>query len=718
MPRILLHLVLLIIFGLVSACTTSPARSVQYKDCWDGASLPVSDRCPQELIEALEYKVLTWGGGDNYAGDNHDYVHNVDLKGVARNSAGLLAVEAEKPVSLEYWIGREIFAEDYTTEVAPALAAELTQAELSETDFLIEAQFICSICNWRDNQNVRMPIRFDAEQARTTPIQFAFTPTLDDPDFTQVDGQYQPGVTVVLWECGRRLDEFHVPISVASNMDSNEQGAEEAEFSDTWTKTGLDQSRNHETPPDIELKIEDTRAGAVITSVRICNEELVEEVNAQLVANSALFRVSLGQSVSSDTRLASVGELLERLVDTYIELSCLTMPMTASNKMYREAFEERISRRNCHRTLSLGRKWSSRRAEAKIANEEIYRIGSSLYSELFSLNSDARRLMTILAEITHAKIASNNPPLRLRIFSPVARIPTQLLHPPLDADAVNPTSTSSPRYFGLIFDIADIHIAPGYENDVSNDNEYAQESAVIAGYRGGLPSSVSFGEDCDRSWDQVAYQSCRHYQAVKDILTNNRNVRSEAPQALRGEGRRPGYLVEPAAVSAEAFIESLEANAAQARLIWGYLHGKTRYDEEDFSPIKSAEARIMFSTNGFDQFRPRYLRRLVGASSARLFKARPIVGFIACETGAPVIGGTSGRTFTNAFLRAGAQGVITSEAEVDSKTADIFGQRFLRYVFGEEGHQPSYAMFLTRRAIYEEYGGNLWPLLFNYTGGH
>ena len=160
--------------------------------------------------------------------------------------------------------------------------------------------------------------------------------------------------------------------------------------------------------------------------------------------------------------------------------------------------------------------------------------------------------------------------------------------------------------------------------------------------------------------------------------------------------------------------------------IWAYTHGKTRYDDVSslYAPIGVSPRLIFRIADPGDEmarddvFLPTRLRALASESDYGLvFTSHPLVVLIACETGIPG-GGTSGQTFAGKFINAGAFGVITTEAEIHDETADAFGKILMQAFARGDGTPPSSAVLEARRRIYQETEGNLWPLLFHYTGSH
>lgn len=628
--------------------------------------------------------------------------HRARFKAPAVVGDGVVHALPDISVTVAYAIGAPL-ADEVSREANPALRALLRRRP---TDLMV--QFKCSVCDGEDSAFALMPLRYNERLEEWGPVEFTFTPRMAPAGADAPPLGEAPGVTFVVWRGGVPFDEFHVRIVRAPP----ETAA--AETAPRPQQPVAPVGQPFDTEPDAVLELARPGPEPFLTPIlTIRSEAVAEAVNRVLETREAGVAVAAGERILGNPRFASLAALETRARASYMMISCLTVADKPANRAARADWAGRVL---CAPYRNVGHDWSPGPAgpasPPDLVAADLYRIGALIYGDMIERGSKVDLVLGALAEVSQTRLASRaGRPVRLLFSSPQVRLPVQLLHRPL-AGAFHLDRERPPAFFGMVFDLADEGLGTYAPESAKRPRHPPRAGAwgaaivattVFGGYRGAADWSPGPGDQCPEIADEAAALSCQHFLNLKRALV-----------AHGGQDFAPR-------LKSQVFVEDLARERGVASLIWTYLHGRTR---EDAAPAGvGANPRLVFGVEPdgrLDVLSPGLLDQVqfLTLADPPAFKAFPLVGLIACETGAAVVGGTSGRDFENAFFGLGAGGVITTEAEIESVTAENFGAGLVAALAEDASLTPSEAMLRTRFAMFKAHHGNLWTLLFHYSGAH
>ena len=606
--------------------------------------------------------------------------------------------------------------------MSPEAAAEL------EAGDRLEVAFQCSFCSLEDNLQPEGTITLDRRAGETNQIEFNFT-----PEFNQIfaaalpsgAGTDQRFITLVLFSRGVRHDQVEIPVDLISDREAvnriNEYqsalrlAGEAPERAALWrvlslTVLSLPIVQPSDSYPDVKLVLKMPSNGEQTLRVeavvfRPDDAGAAAALHQELKAKG----FTLGPedlSIEFDTGLTT-NFFENQLLAIYEALSCLTIPQ-GDGSSEADNFRAELNARHgarCDGPVGTREQWSSGNEDANRAASRLYREGAALFMTLFGSpqGSELARLMIALRTISEERLSRqpSGSPLKIRYHFGDYHVPLQLAHP-----LVAPFDRMAPQFFGLSFDIvAGVGAAGrGAPNLTTTMDQRPRWAISFAGYRKSPQSSFNAQSNCDLMADAVEKQSCQHFQMLQKAL-----------QAANRLENSPAPFFESA-----SFVQDLVTRARSLDLIWTFAHGKTRFDEATHRATARAGAPRILMMPPSDASPPLSPERIDGITPIMLERSplrdNPLVVLIACETGTAGSGGTSGQSFVQSFIHAGARGVITTESEVGSITANLFGQKLLARLIS--GAAPSAAVLQARRDVFGATNGNLWPLLFHYAGAH
>lgn len=646
-------------------------------------------------------------------------------------------------------------------ESSGPLVSESARAALNEGKAL-DVVFRCSICGFSDNVQPPQKILFDRETLRTNEIEFAFSPIDDrEQDHNWLPLGESPGVTLILLEAGVRHDQLHIPISLLDEgfvanenkspqeIDFRQRPAAQvikkidnfltygrqkiSQFTQTKGSVATIQIRQNvpfqqysDSRPDLKIVVSEIGGGSTNIVVKAELMRPKDQGLARLLIEQLEeFGIDAFQYFDNEvtfvTSISGFDDLNSTLGETYASLSCLVRREGVGASVSRAATESVLGGSRCEDWVGIPFIWTADNRNAATASRRMYLEGRQLYSDLFgSLGSESkiRQLMDALADISGRRLSGEmrGPVIKIRTHSQI-HIPVQLLHPHEEN-----YERSQSKFLGLVFDIIegkDIgqsyslpRKVPFYEAETWN--------VVFGSYSGPDYNSLARAEaTCDELWDsgsiidRVSYLACRHRSKIVDVLVK--------------EGRIGQSSGQKAALNSSEFESALWESRRNVNFVWTYTHGKTRFDDSRgfYNPV-GVNPRLIFRAakpggnerSQDDAFVPARLRALaLEVDGGLIFQSHPLVVLLACETGIPG-SGTSGQSFAGKFINAGAFGVITTEAEIHDETADYFGVLLMEQFTAGRRMSPSRAVLEVRRNIFSDTQGNLWPLLFHYTGSH
>lgn len=666
--------------------------------------------------------------------------------------------------TLNYRMAPKGSSSGVTTAVKRAVRSQLERCLEERCD--LEVRYICSVCGdakaHPDQGDImeRGPLVFDADNKSFIARAFKFTPRARATVPEYVPFGRLPGVTIQLLNNGISFSQVHVCVDVevpdgclADQPDN--LSAEEVEldsmievtpssavgtaFAASTSNTLVKEIAVVDQPdaaiPDIDISLQGERGNSTAPlslNIRIVDQNVARRVADKLTAQG---KGDLANKVRSKTippyrtNYAGLDELSSDAYYVYLRLSCAYTAKAAFRSRIDEAIGDCVSEgplRALLRQLDAActekhlceedpiskkdvasQNWTTVASPAKRSTQTLADLGETyLYEKMFVV-PDSRNLMSAILEVGLEQANSAaTAPIRIRFESGTVHVPFQLLHKP---------GSGNGAFFGLVFDIAaDKQLGPPPDKVGSGWNAPLNDGRELNPVFGLWTKSVAVTSpnDCSKFPNgSVESFSCNHYSAVGRVVAGDFASEPGAP-----------------AVAAQTFLAKLKAEASNTRLIWFYGHGQTRFDWpspsadgrllDHFSIDRSGEPKIIFD-NG-NQLRSAVIyNSLYGARI--LMKQGPLVVLIACEIGRDVeaAGGTSGIYMPQALSAIGARGVIATEAEIPANTASMFGEKFLQHL-AKSGKKDgaSLAMLRARQEIFQQEGGNLFPLFFYYSGNH
>lgn len=607
-----------------------------------------------------------------------------------------------------------------SSDVAPRAAAALREGET------LEVAFFCSVCSPEDNAQPRAEITLAAAGNETNRVEFSFTPvsTLRYP--LALPSGAEPGaayVTLVLFKDGVRYDQIEAPLELLSHQSAI---SKVNEFQRQFRLAAAGQPMGE---PAV-IRVEERR---LEKSAFIQPSDAVPAITLELTlptGSERQFRIdatvrppqnpverrqfqtqfaahgfTIGDTplkLSYNTRYAELSDIDAMLRGTYEALSCLTIARTAATAAFRDDLKNRHNER-CQNAVQTRTVWSDSNAEAERAAKTLYDEGSRLFLRLFGNpeTSELARFLVAARAISEQRAAERLPggALKMRYHALEYHIPLQLAHPPVSA-----FDRKAPQFFGLAFNIVAGKGAAGSPNQpfVAPMTRQPSWNVAFAAYASNVNAAFDQNaamSNCGFLTDPVALQSCEHYGTLlRALRLGNRTVSVSAP------------MFESVRLTSE-----LKSRARSLNLMWTFAHGLTRYDAVSGNVALRGfqDARLILS-QGTPPFYPSLIDSAVADIDPEVFKQHPLVVLLACETGVAGSGGTSGLSFPQAFINAGAIGVVATESEVNGPTASLFGEALLSYLMLDRS--PSESVLMARRTVFAFQNGNLWPLLFHYAG--
>lgn len=610
-----------------------------------------------------------------------------------------------------------------TAPVAPRAAAALAAGGL------FEVAFYCGVCSPEDNAQPRAEIALSASRAETNSIEFFFTPDsrLSYPLALPTGAKAGAAIiTLVLYKDGVRHDQISIPLELLTHRAAMSRvnlmldqlkllaasqpiGEPALARSDTRKNYSTAFSQASDSAPDITLVMDfaPTAGGARQFRIEATIHLPIDPIERTQFQNQFRARdFAIGSDplkIAFMTRFTTFNEIDALLQSTYEALSCLTIGSNSETAAFRAELRSRHEDRCLQDPVLTRAVWTDTNVDATRAAVTLYNEGRRLFGRLFGdpQTSELARFLIAARAISEDRAAGRLPgrPLKLRYQAQEYHIPLQLAHPPVEN-----FDRKSPQFFGLAFNIVAGKGAAGDSRQpfVQPLSQREVFDVAFAGYALNPATTFDQTSNCDPAIlaDSVALQSCQHYKALAGSLrTSGRGVSLSAP------------MFESAKLTAE-----LRLRARRLSLVWAYAHGMTRFDsnQRTVAPRSFQDARLLLS-KGTSPFFPSLIDSAVaGIEDAEVFKSHPLVVLLACETGIAGSGGTSGLSFPQAFINAGAIGVVATESEVNGPTASVFGDALLEYLYRD--HSPSEAVLFARRKVFIDGTGNLWPLLFHYTG--
>ncbi len=603
--------------------------------------------------------------------------------------------------------------------LAPRAAAALSAGEP------IEVAFYCSVCSPEDNAQPRADIVLSANQAETNSIEFSFTPDsrlsypLALPTGSKADAAI---ITLVLYKDGVRYDQISVPLELLPHQAAMSRvnlleaqlrlpaasqpiGAPAPVRLDTRKKDTETYTQASDAKPDITLLLDLVRITAGERRFRVeatIRPPTNPAERRQFQEQFASRGITIGDGpevIHFDTRFTTFSEIDDLLRGTYEALSCLTIASTEQTAAFRTELRNRHLDR-CEAPVQTRTVWSDSNADADRAANALYKEGRRIFRNLFGdpENSKLAQFLIAARAISDERAAGRlrGGPLKIRYHALEYHIPLQLVHPPVDA-----FDRKAPQFFGLSFNIVAGKGAAGETDQpfIAPFSRRQRWNVAYAGYTPSLSTTFSQTSNCGLIQDVAALQSCEHYKALAQKLTEGGTSLSLSPPMFESG----------------TFTGELKSRSRELSLVWAFAHGLTRFDSASGTVAMRTfrDARLILSANT-PPFYPSLIDSAIADPDPEVFKKHPLVVLLACETGVAGSGGTSGLSFPQAFINAGAIGVVATESEVNGPTANIFGAALLESLFLDRS--PSEAVLFARRKIFSSENGNLWPLLFHYTG--
>jgi hypothetical protein len=706
-----------------------------FKYCWDGTVVPLESECPVVKVPGADgapggeysghgFPCLRCPSADK-SGENrrNAYVHTAHFPEALPNSTrDVISLRDKARTRLEYSIKTSDFdsPDTVTRDVAPGASRLLDAGEP------LDVAFFCTFCSVEDNLQPGAAIFFDRARGGSRTIEFHFTPdarlryAAAAPSGASADRHF---ITLVIYNRGVRYDQLVIPVDLVDDRAAlkrvNIFQAESLAAREGEAKPSLMRINDALRPSAPFAQAEDARPDLRLTLVLPRTGEETLRMEATLYAPKAPAAlqalqqelrgngVTLGAQdlkLTHDTGLTTAR--LESLLQNFYEsLSCLTVPTSAA--AFRAELLARHGDRRCVNYAGTPERWSDTSESAARAANHLYTEGALLFSTLFGdpSTSELARFMVAARAVSVERLAQGTAkkPLKIRYHAGDFHIPIQLAHPPVAG-----FDRKNPQFFGLAFDIVAGKGAAGTSRQPHSAplGMRSRWAVSFAGYRGQSDTEFNAQSNCDLIRDSVGLQSCQHFKALFG--------------ALRDADRLGGFP--PPFFGSKPLVDDfLSPRGSDIDLIWTYAHGLTRFDEKEKRAVaRAGSPRILLTppTPSTPELTPERIDSLAFATfpSPAALADHPLVVLLACETGAAGTGGTSGQSFAQSFISAGARGVVTSEAEVNSVTANSFGTALINRLMSDA--PPSEAVLLARRDVFARNNGNLWPLLFHYAGAH